>query len=255
LAKDRTPRRRPEAKTRKNLPNRPHGRWRLLLALLPIVLVAVATYAAMRSPWLTVQHVRVAGAQTLDERDVAALSGLGGESMLHLPLTEARNHILAIPQVRSASFHRAWPHDVTIRVIEREPAAFWAVGGRDYVVDADGVVLAAGAPSGPAPRIVEVDSNRVMGPGDRVHPDAVALARRVFNESPRFMNQGVKELEYRPGIGVTAVFASGMRVTFGDERAYDYKVATLSKLLEQLSPRGGPPRSVDLRFGERVTYE
>ena len=66
----------------------------------------------------------------------------------------------------------------------------------------------------------------------------------------------MQQLEYRPDIGVTAVFQNGMRVTFGDERAYDYKVAVLSNLLDQLaSNKQRPPRSVDLRFGERVTYD
>ncbi len=46
-----------------------------------------------------------------------------------------------------------------------------------------------------------------------------------------------------------------MRVTFGDDRAYDYKVAVLSTLLTQLSAKGRTPQAVDLRFGERVTYE
>lgn len=251
----RTPRRRPETKTRTTLPNRPKGRWRLLLGLLPIVLVAASTYAAMRSPWLTVQHVRVAGAKTLDEGDVATISGLAGKSMLRLPLSDARSRIVALPQVRSVSFDRKWPKGVTIRVAEREPAAFWVVGGRDYVVDADGVVLAAGAPNRPAARIVEPDSARVMGPGDRVHPDAVAFAQRIAGESPRFTNHSVKELEYTAGVGITAVFTNGLRVTFGDERAYEYKVAVLAKLVEQLSARGVPLRAVDLRFGERVTYE
>jgi hypothetical protein len=94
-----------------------------------------------------------------------------------------------------------------------------------------------------------------MAPGDRVHPDAIAFARKIFDQSPLFLNQSVRELEYHAGVGVTAIFSNGMRVTFGDERAYDYKVAVLSKLLDQLSARRFTPRAVDLRFGERVTYE
>ena len=75
-------------------------------------------------------------------------------------------------------------------------------------------------------------------------------------ESPKILGQSVDILEYRPGIGVTAVFSSGMRVTFGDERSYEYKVAVLSNLLTDLQARGvAQPRAVDLRFGERVTYE
>ena len=87
------------------------------------------------------------------------------------------------------------------------------------------------------------------------HPDAIALARRIFQESPRFLGEGVFELEYRPDVGVTAVFENGMRVTFGDERAYEYKIAVLANLLDQLAATRYTPRAVDLRFGERVTYE
>jgi hypothetical protein len=54
---------------------------------------------------------------------------------------------------------------------------------------------------------------------------------------------------------VTAVFHGGMRVTFGDERSYEYKVAVLAELLDNLSVQGETPETVDLRFGERVTYE
>jgi cell division protein FtsQ len=204
---------------------------------------------------LTARNVRVAGAQTLDHAGLVELSGLEGESMLRLPLDNARSRILEVPQVRSVVIKRSWPQTVTIHVEERRPFAFWSVDGRDYTVDAEGVVLAAGVPDGPAPRIVEPGGNRVMGPGDRVHPDAIALAARITAEAPRFLGQTVRELEFKPDVGLTAVFGNGMRVTFGDERSYDYKVAVLSKLLEQLSTRGVTPRAVDLRFGERVTYE
>ena len=254
MSESRSPRRRPEQKTSQTGPA-PRGRWRLLLAVLPLLIVACATYAVLRSPWLSVQQVSVQGAHTLDEASLVDISRLYGKNMIRLPVDEARARLLEVPQVRSVSIARDWPQGVTIRVEEREPAAFWSVGGRDYVVDADGFVLAAGAPSGPAPRIVEPDSTRVMGPGDRVHPDAVALAERIFKESPRILGQSVDRLEYAAGIGVTAVFSNGTRVTFGDERAYDYKVAVLSKLLDQLQGRAIKPRAVDLRFGERVTYE
>ena len=255
MPEDRSPRRRPEKKTTQRPTTRNPGRWRLLLPLLPILSVALGTYLFLRSPWLTVQYVDVVGAQTLDTTALIDLTDLDGRSMLRLPVAEARKRVLEIPQVKSASFRRDWPQRVTLRIEERVPAAFWAVGGRDYVVDSEGVVLAAGAPAGPAPRIVEPDSERVMGPGDRVHPDAIALAYRIQEESPRFLGQSVKELEYRPAVGVTAVFGNGLRVTFGDERSYEYKVAVLGQLLDQLSARGVSPRAVDLRFGERVTYE
>jgi hypothetical protein len=76
-----------------------------------------------------------------------------------------------------------------------------------------------------------------------------------MHESPRFLGQSIRDMEYQAAVGVTAIFDDGMRVTFGDERSYEYKVAVLAKLLDQLAVEKYTPRAVDLRFGERVTYE
>jgi cell division protein FtsQ len=257
LPKDRSPRRRPETtarygrKPRRAL--RPGLRW--LLALLPVLLVAGGTYVALRSPLLTVQEVRVKGALTLDQASLVEVSGLEGGSMLSLPTRDARQRLLSIPTVRSVKFERSWPSTVTIRIEERIGVAFWSVGGRDYSVDSEGVVLVGSAPNGSGPRILEAGVDRIMGPGDRVHPDAVALALRITDEAPRFLGQSVDLLEYRAGVGITAVFQGGLRVTFGDERSWEYKVAVLSELLDELMAQGVRPHAVDLRFGERVTYE
>jgi cell division protein FtsQ len=230
-------------------------RWGLILALVPILLVAGGTFIALRSDLLTVQQVNIEGTSSLDQGALVEISGLQGESMLRLPLDDARRRLLATPAIRSVTIERNWPNAVTITVEERLPVAFWSAGGHEYVVDQDGVVLAAGTPDGPAPRIIDLTSGLSLAPGDRVHPDAIAFARRITAESPRFLEANVLELEYRAGIGVTVVFDGGLRVTFGDERSYEYKIAVLSELLESLSTQGVQPTAVDLRFGERVTYE
>jgi cell division septal protein FtsQ len=209
----------------------------------------------MQSPLLRVHTVSVRGTETLDSAAVVDASGLEGKSMLRLPLSEARKKVLGLPQVKAVSFSKRWPNRVLLQVEERQPYAFWSSAGVDHVVDKEGYVLQVGAPSRPAPRIVEPDSGRLLGPGDRVDIHALVLADRIFHESHEVVGQGVVELEYRPHVGITAVLERGLRVTFGDERAYEYKLAVLRELLGQLQARGTQPRAVDLRFGERVSYE
>ena len=263
MSEDRTPRRRPKKRTGKGRPSRSlHpikvllSRWRVMLALFPVAVVAGVAYAAVQSPLLTAQSFSVKGADTLDQQAVIEISGLQGRSLLDLPVDEAKRRLMEIPQIKSVTISKTFPQSVTINVQERVPAAFWVLNNREYVVDADGFVLNSGVPDGAAPRIIEPDSTRVMGPGDRVHPDAVALALRLLEESPRVLNQELTSIEYRQDIGVAALFSNGMRVTFGDERSYDYKMDVLTTLLDDLSAQGlATPRSVDLRFGERVTYE
>ncbi len=197
----------------------------------------------------------VKGAVNLDQASLAQISGLDGKSMLTLPIEGAQRRLQAIPAVEAVGIQRKWPNKVVITVIERQPVAFWNVNGHDFPVDKDGVVLSAGAPDGPAPRIVDVTPGVVLSPGDRVHPDAIAFALRISEESPQSLDATVTELEYKADVGVTVVFDGGMRVTFGDDRSYDYKVAVLAQLLQELNNQGVHPSAVDLRFGERVTYE
>jgi cell division protein FtsQ len=252
---DRYPRRRPERKPRRMTPSRSLARLRWILALVPIVLAAGTTYAVLRTPLLTVQSVNIEGASNLRGEKLAIVSGLQGATLLSPPFEEARARLLQIPQVRAVSFRRDLPRGLTIRVEERLPAAFWSVGEIDYLVDAEGIVLGVGRADGGVPLIVETGVDRSLSPGERVHPDAIALAVRITREAPRVLNQGVQSLEYRSGQGITVVFGGGLRVTFGDERSYEYKVTVLTRLLESLSAEGKTARSVDLRFGERVTYE
>jgi cell division protein FtsQ len=204
---------------------------------------------------LSVQEVRIEGARSLDHASLVEISGLQGRNMLALSDEGARRRLMAIPAIRSVQFEREWPNVVVLTIEERVPIAFWYAAGHDFPVDQEGVVLDAGTPDGPAPRIVEVTPGRVLAPGDRVHPDAIAFAQRIMAESPRFLEANVAELEYEAGVGVTVIFEGGLRVTFGDDRSYDYKIAVLSQLLLELENEGIQPHAVDLRFGERVTYE
>ena len=183
MPEDRSPRRRPQRRTKQKPQTLAvRGRWRFVLLLLPLALAGLGTYSLLHSPYLEVHAVRVAGTDSLDRAAVADLTGLKHKSMLDLPLDEARGRLLAVPQVRSVKFSRHWPNTVIVRIEERQPAAFWSVGGIDYPVDQDGIVLEAGAPSGPAPRIVEnanrtmVALSRILIPlfyttGDRFHHD------------------------------------------------------------------------------------
>lgn len=258
MLKDRSPRRRPNVQSHNNGYRRGFRwniRWPLVLALAPLLFAAAGSYFVLNSSLLSVNTIRVEGAIRLDKASLAQISGLYGSSMLTLSEGDAQRRLLAIPDVRAAGISREWPDTVVITVHERTPVAFWSVAGHDFPVDQDGVVLSAGAPDGPAPRIVEVTPGRVLAPGDRVHPDAIAFAQRIMAESPQFLDARVSELEYKADVGVTVIFEGGLRVTFGDDRSYDYKVAVLSQLLQQLADKNIQPSAVDLRFGERVTYE
>lgn len=230
-----------------------------LASLLGLCLFAAGLWA-YHSPYLTVNNVTVRGATQIAPEQIAAASGLEGESALGLDTEGARLRVAALPKVRSVTVERKGWTSVEITVEERVAWGSWQINGVNVPIDADGYVLdGAPAPDG-SPVIVEVEPQRVVNAGDRLDPGAVGLAVRLMKESETAFGRPVAALVYRQSSGLTAVLGAqdidgkALWVTFGDSRDYDYKVATLYVLLEQAKQKDLALNAVDLRFGDRVSF-
>lgn len=239
-----------------HLPQVKLGSWStrlLVLACLAAILVSGGWWL-YRSPLLTVQKTEVVGVETLDPEVVTAAAGLAGQNLLRLDLNGARARVEALPQVRAAKVTRTFSRTVRITVEERQPAAFWMVGGRRYVVDRDGVILGAGLPDEGAPIINQLEPDWRPVPGDRVDAGAVELATRLLDNSERYLGLRVVSLEFRDSDGLTAVFDDGLRATFGDPHDFDYKVSALYMLMRTAEEQQVALHAVDLRFGDRLAF-
>jgi cell division protein FtsQ len=248
-------------------PKRGRGLWRARrLAFLALLAALVAGgWWLLQSPLLRIQEVTVEGTRLLDPEGVAAAADLRGASILFPDTGGARRRIESEPMVKSVTFERAWPRGMRIIVQERRPWGFWEAVGQRYVIDEDGVVLERVLPDEGAPVIRHLDATHSLKAGDRVDPDAVALARQLVEAAPQRLGLAVTAVEYRDRDGLTAVFSAGggfasgeegdLRVTFGDGRDFDYKMAALKALLEQTQQQGVEVRTVDLRFGGRIAFQ
>ena len=234
-------------------------RVRRLAFLALLVAMAVGGWWLIQSPLLRIQEVTVEGTRLLDPEYLGAAADLRGASILFPDTGGARQRIESEPMVKSVTFERAWPRGMRIIVQERGPWGFWEARGQRYVIDEDGVVLERVLPDEGAPVIRHLDATHSLEAGDRVDSDAVALARQLVEAAPHALGLAVVAVEYRDRDGLTAVFASGeegdLRVTFGDGRDFDYKMAALKALLERTRQQGVEVRTVDLRFGERIAFQ
>jgi hypothetical protein len=137
----------------------------------------------------------------------------------------------------------------------------WQIDGVNVPIDEEGYVLDAvdAAPEG-APVILEVEPEGVVNPGQRVDPGAVELAVRLVREADTAFGRRVLALVYRQQTGLTAVLSGAdiddraVWVTFGDSRDYDYKIAALYVLFERAREERLALNTVDLRFGDRVSF-
>lgn len=234
---------------------------RLIVLAAMLSAIIAAGWWAYHSPWLTVQKVTVNGTVALTTAQVRAAAGLDGQSAFALDVDGARARVAALPKVRNVAVTKHGWNAVTIHVEERTAWGSWQINGINVPIDIDGYVIdSAPAPDG-SPVIVEIEPQRVINTGDRLDPGAVQLASRLVRESNTAFGRTVMALVYRQSSGLTAVLSGSdvddkpLWVTFGDSRDYDYKIAALYVLIEQARQSDLSLNAVDLRFGDRLTFQ
>lgn len=233
---------------------------RLALAVSMLAMLGSAAWWAYHSPWANIEHVQVIGAQQIAPDQVSATAAVDGASLIGLDLKAAQARVAALPMVKSATVTKHGWNSVTIDVQERTAWGSWQMNGVNVPIDADGYVL-GGPPAPPgSPVIIEVNPQRVLKVGDRIDPGAVDLAARLVRESDAAFGRKVQALAYRQDVGIIAVLSPSasddhsLWVTFGDSRDYDYKVAALYVLIQQAQNENLTLNTVDLRFGNRLSF-
>ncbi|TAK62624.1 MAG: FtsQ-type POTRA domain-containing protein [Dehalococcoidia bacterium] len=233
---------------------------RLVLAAAVLAMLGSGAWWAYHSPWVTVEHAQVRGLQQLSPEQIRSAAGVDGKSVFGLDLKAAQARVAALPMVKSATVTKHGWNGVTIDVQERTVWGSWQMNGANVPIDADGYVL-DGPPALPgSPVIVEANPHRVLNAGDRLDPGAIELAARLVRESDAAFGRTVQALVYQQDAGIIAVLSGSatddrqLWVTFGDARDYDYKVAALYVLIQQAQDENLTLNTVDLRFGDRLSF-
>jgi POTRA domain, FtsQ-type len=237
------------------------GQARLVVVLAMVSAIVAAAWWAYHSPYMTVQDVTVTGTVSLTPEQVRTAAELDGQSTFALDIDGARARVAALPKVRNVTVTKDSWSSVSINVEERTVWGSWQINGVNVPIDIDGYVLdGAPAPEG-SPLIVEIEPQRVINTGERLDSGAIQLAARLVRESDTAFGRTVLALVYKQTSGLTAVLSGSetddqpLWVTFGDSREYDYKIAALYVLIEQARESEVSLNAVDLRFGDRLTFQ
>jgi len=121
---------------------RARRRRRALITIAVVLVVTGLTWAALKSPWATVQKIEVSGT---DRVSVAAVRAEADVELGH-PMLLARTSDIAVRVgrqrlVRSVHVERHWPSTIRVKVQERVPVAALPDGSRLSLVDRDGVEI------------------------------------------------------------------------------------------------------------------
>ncbi len=248
----------------------PDRRWngqpRLLRPLrigLALAGIAVLALLASRLPWrrwrervAVVQAVRIEGALYLDAARVGAIAGLRpGDDLIALDLERARQALLLDPRISRAEVSRAWPRDVRVRIVEREPVMV-VTHGTPWEVDSTGVLLQ------PLARGLTADVPLLTGPDfsrQRAGTQVLTLEVRrglawvrALSARDLQLAVGVSEVDVSDPLATSVLLENGTQVR---APAWPPGARTLSALrvvLSDLQRRGVLAGEVDLRFDSQV---
>jgi cell division protein FtsQ len=207
---------------------------RSLAVGLGMLAFAVAAYALARETSLfAVSQIEVQGASPRLAAQVrAALSPVTGTSLVGLDGAAAMRRVDALPTIVSASYDRAFPHTLRVRVVPERPAVVLRRGPDSWLVSARGRVIER-LPLRADPKLprVWVSGRTPVRIGATLVGGVGAAARAAALAGP--IGRRVASATYANGLLVFHL-RSGLEVLLGDPVDVRVKAAVAARALPSL---------------------
>jgi len=199
---------------------------RVVVSAVLLALVAAGTWLVFFSSVLSLQHVEVEGAQSLDPQAVrrAAAAPLGSPlATVDLDAVTARVQDLAA--VKSVDVSRSWPDGLRVAIVERQAVAVVQRGSTMRGLDEDGVMFRR-YPSRP-------HGLPLVRTGSHTKADALAEAARVAGSLPDDVARRVDYVEVQTVDAISLRLRNGKVVLWGTAEDSSAKARVLRVLLPQ----------------------
>jgi cell division protein FtsQ len=212
----------------------------LLYAVLLLVLVGGGTWLLLFSSVVTVREVSVRGNQTMSSVRVEAVAKAPmGKQLARVDLAAIRARVESMPQVKSVTVSRSWPHTIAISIIERTPVAVVDRGAGLQAVDHDGVLFGRYAH--------QPDDLPLIATAGDVKSEALAEAARVVTSLRSDIAAKVDRVDVESVDRIRLRLTGGRTVMWGSAEQSAQKAAVLAALLDQ------PGNEIDVSVPGRPT--
>ena len=224
-----------------------------LLGLAVLLAASGLMYDVASSPELRVSRVSVVGNQLMSAAEIEAAAGVTGLNLFWIRRSDVDQRLRLLPPVESAEISIELPDHVLIQLKERAPVAIWQAGETPFLVDRDGLVLAA-RPSEQPLMVVRDTSGQPVAPGTRVSADAVRGVGELDARLSDTFGSQQRQYEYSHESGLNVVQSVGPRLIVGGGDNLDWKVAAIRTIVRHLEANRRSAELIDVRFGDRPYY-
>jgi len=199
----------------------------VFLVLLTAGVVGTAAWLVFFSPVLGVRSVEIVGNVTLPAEKIRETAGVPElHPLATVDLTGVQARVQSIRQVASVKVDRVWPGTLKIEIVEREPVAQVAAGGRAALLDKLGVAIEV---VDVAPPLVPVLKVARPGAGD----PATMAALRVIGSLPGEIGGRVRQVSATTAEDVTLTLSDGRTIVWGGVDRPEDKARILTSMLRR----------------------
>jgi cell division protein FtsQ len=196
-----------------------------------------------------IERVEVHGAPPgVAVRVRAALEPLAGSSLLAFDATDGNRRLAAVPVIAAASYDRAFPHTLVVRVVAERPIALLRRGPAAWVVSDTGRVLHKVSVR-PLPDLARIWLPATADPlvGAVVAGDSAAAVSVLSTVRDVRLPIPIRSVRLVDG-DVSLTLSSGTDIVLGSRSQLDLKAAVAARILE-VAPTA---RTIDVSVPERV---
>jgi cell division protein FtsQ len=222
----------------------------LLIAFALLAGATLSYVAARETSMFAVREIRIEGASPSVVKQVErALAETRGESLLVVDLAAARSAVQSVPTVAWATFDRAFPHTLAVRVGPERPVAVVRQGAAAYVVSARGRVVAR-VRRGTRPALARIwvpSGSADLAPGATVTGDLRTAITAVSPLAGRRFPSRVVSVQAADD-ALTLRLRSGLEIRLGDATDVSLKLVVARRVIPLLRPGS---RYLDVSVPER----
>jgi cell division septal protein FtsQ len=226
-------------------------------ALLGLAFIFAAAVSFATSPEYVVASVSVEGSKVLSNDQANQIAGVQGLNIFQVDPAAVQSRLAErAALLKGVSVETRLPNQVIIRVQERRPAIVWVMGdGTPFLASDDHIVVGYASKLDGYVTIFDrgpLTDSLTLGAPMPVHKaDAADTAQQIYLLLPQATGLQLRQLEWAPDNGITAITVVGRRIEFGTGQDLDKKIKIVQALAQESRPAGSQWSILDVRSTER----
>lgn len=229
-------------------------KFKIPTSIIYFLLVAVALYFFIHSPFFSIKNIKVEGNELLETEKILSLSQVKrGQNLLKIDIKEIGEKISLHPFIKEVEVKRKIPSTLEIKVVEWKPVGFLVCSDGFIQVSEEGHFLALVNDIGSYsfPVISGINLENLPGPGQIIENTSLIMALKIIKDSDQELLKNIVEINISNKKYILAYTSEGIEIKLGSFENIGERLSELNDIIYDLKAGkidGENIEYIDLRF-------